>query len=163
MSEIDLTAKARRAAEWFMANGWDVRRRDERWRAYPPGYATGDESALSEDFAGSDRLLIAFAEDRGWQDQEQEADGVEWGGIWGSLGPIAISVFRGRSGKFTYVLCDSHQTPIKECVEEAETFEEARSAAVEAARGMKRDGSASTVTGAEIRKAVAEYERGDSA
>lgn len=68
MTPAELHAKARRAAEWLKSEGWDVRHRNERWTAYSPGYGTEDYSLPYDDFRGSDRLLIAFCEDHGWQD-----------------------------------------------------------------------------------------------
>lgn len=85
MTPAELHAKALRAAEWFNAtqdktarnyyqaewddefkNGWDV------WYYYAPDGdgKPADYSCPHENL--SDRMMIAFAEDQGWEDQEPE-------------------------------------------------------------------------------------------
>lgn len=80
----DLTSKARRAAEWFNAtqdktrdtyetadlesDGWSV------YTFYRYGKTAHDNSCRYDGMP--DRMLIAFCENLGWQDQDQEADGL---------------------------------------------------------------------------------------
>lgn len=69
MSETDLTAKAMRAAEWLKDCSPYLQEHlhrgdDQNWHL--PG------ESLCPQASRTDRLLIAFCEDRGWQDQEAE-------------------------------------------------------------------------------------------
>lgn len=67
MSESDLTAKARRAAEWFNATQ-DTLTAEADWVGWGLYFRQGGKWTT----LGSDRLMIAFCEDRGWQDPEAD-------------------------------------------------------------------------------------------
>lgn len=66
----DLTAKARRAAEWWKLQD----------HLYPVSEHGGAWVCVTESgrLEWSDEQFISEAVTQGWQDQEQEADGVEW-------------------------------------------------------------------------------------
>lgn len=86
-----LLDKAHRVAAWFTAQGWEVRYRGERWTAYSPNYdgATIDlDDILPESVTGSSRILIAFAKDHGWRDDEKQCQRVDREGIMQALREI---------------------------------------------------------------------------
>jgi len=131
----DLTAKARRAAEWLKARDTvkfspEIRKGTKvRWliQALNTGVY----------FERTDREFIAFCEDRGWQDQDQEADGVEWkpneelADIEGGF--IRICGNSKDSDSFYWAVYKNSDRVAKGL---APTRAEARRQAVEAARGM---------------------------
>jgi len=155
------TAKARRAACWLPTafEKLDAGLYADTWTVFQlEDEAKGLWGYLHCDL--SDRMMIAFCEDRGWQDQdsnspefegikgvesatfnqEQEADGVEW-----ELG----SEFARVSGVITAWVHRDNDTWYWEVNDDARgrirdsggchTREEARRQAVEAARGMNNE------------------------
>lgn len=78
MTTAELQAKARRAAEWFRQhkqNKCFANRDMNGWGIYSR-FTLGDGSQRfgMTDGKFSDRMLIAFCEDRGWQDSQSPTD-----------------------------------------------------------------------------------------
>lgn len=136
-----LTAKARRAAEWFKEHkqGKCFANQDlDGWGIYSR-FTLGDGSQryAMTDGPFSDRLLIAFCEDRGWQDQDQEADGVEWYATeeYAAFNECELAVILTGDG-FRWKAIPVEESNRRMVSGTAPTRAEARAAAVEAARGM---------------------------
>lgn len=81
--------------------------------------------------------LIAFAEDCGWQDQEQEPDGVEWETKReaASYGELVLVVEKGED-HWDWKVQEIFGDVLYPAQGTAPTRAEARRQAVEAARGM---------------------------
>jgi len=128
----DLTAKARRAAEWWKLQD----------HLYPVSEHGGAWVCVTESgrLEWSDEQFISEAVTQGWQDQDQEADGVKWhvGSEWATVNGHTIAIECGQA-LFTWVVFqDGEQgvTARSNPVTPPHTREEARRQAVEAARGM---------------------------
>jgi hypothetical protein len=137
----DLHAKALRGYAWLLTTPpefdasrndetglWDVTKRvrggwNEEWETY------------SENV--SDSMFIAFCEDRGWQDAEDE--GVEWVTERqnASIGTLKLQVTPDYSSKdWCWSIHDESRVPTFQCRGYEPTRAEARRAAIEAARGL---------------------------
>ncbi len=125
MTGANLAAKARRAAEWFRAEGWDG-----DWDEFlGVMYFNIPELSINE------VEMVKYCEDRGWQDQEQEADGVEWRTVVESCDVGKFNIIVGiRKNGFEWGVWVDPLTLRAEGT--APTRAEARRQAVEAARGM---------------------------
>lgn len=152
MTSAELHAKAQRAAEWLEAQGYTT-----CYREFPNGDAGWNavqkeprEKFCRMSMKGSDRILIAFAEDRGWHDDHigdankmVEADGVEWELVTerALIGTIEVHVYA-VDGLWTWDLLDTANSDNVRCevASMKPTREEARRQAVEAVRALGMEG-----------------------
>lgn len=131
MTPEQFHAKAQRAAEWWCEHiGTAWHDSFYKWMVREHGHVVGNDIAIT------DRMMIAMAEDRDWQDTEP-ADEVEWVSpqLYAEVGGYTLIVSPENN---RWEVCDSPYCVLAYGM--ADSVEAAKSQAIAAAKGLGEKG-----------------------